>query len=678
MVSGFEEYLSGYPIPGEKAYAFVKTWYAPEMERPGCVWSHVLVIPNPDIANFNEFSELVPVFKRPQDAKIEGYTSQVELELGGFSPMQLSDVQGSDVESVIHALYNDQAEKPVIIPAIDARVFEGLILSIWSQQWPALRSSFRFSSGSLSARNYAGRPFDLQVVPFRLFRELQRDPSAFVIVTNAEQERVLNDVPTWVSAGSRDLRLGGGWFREFLKTYADNDAEIRSDYSKLGTLFTFFEKYPSGPEISELTRKVTDVFPEQEKGGALKYELYGPADAPDLRLPFLSEETRLLELANTSQWHSFNAIQLRVRARAKNLWDDNPAHGKMLLLGLLDASINNLGDEIVRGFSEAVSAAEACEIAQDRPGVLLAILIYNPRLVTTEQFWHCKLPVNTYYLMFDFLKTNMEVSPTSWIPYFIDGGAPEIAGALVERFARETVGVFMERALRGEERSSWIPEKDWRAALAGCQNELLAYVNSAPFADSVYALALLAGLLDAHRHELNFFGYTPWIKLVRTGIDIVFQFPNAEAAGFLLSFAFQHTENEALELIRSCFEFVHASARDDSSDPLSYRTWRSLEVDLPALSRSRNWDKCERLRQGLVRRFVSNSWPGEELFRCVSNPTTLRSTLYSFRDVRGGEEYITDLAEKALGGFLNATEPQVEVLRAAFRRNWRGDLKLDL
>jgi hypothetical protein len=38
MVEGFEEYVSGYPVPGEESYAVVKTWYAPEMERPGCVW----------------------------------------------------------------------------------------------------------------------------------------------------------------------------------------------------------------------------------------------------------------------------------------------------------------------------------------------------------------------------------------------------------------------------------------------------------------------------------------------------------------------------------------------------------------------------------------------------------------------------------------------------------------
>src|SRR5690242_16685500 len=61
-VEGFEEYVSGYPLVGENCYAVVKTWYAPEMERPGCVWSHVLLIANSDLSFIRDISVLVPLF----------------------------------------------------------------------------------------------------------------------------------------------------------------------------------------------------------------------------------------------------------------------------------------------------------------------------------------------------------------------------------------------------------------------------------------------------------------------------------------------------------------------------------------------------------------------------------------------------------------------------------------
>jgi hypothetical protein len=133
-----------------------------------------------------------------------------------------------------------------------------------------------------------------------------------------------------------------------------------------------------------------------------------------------------------------------------------------------------------------------------------------------------------------------------------------------------------------------------------------------------------------------------------------------------------------LQIIEPCFEHVHAAARDDGPDGLSYRTWKFLEFEVPSLSWTKNWDKCERLRQGLLEKFIHNSWPKEEFLRCVSRLTTLRSILYSCRSLRGGEEFIGGVAEAVFSGNLNATESQVEVLRGAFRRNRRGELRLDL
>ena len=44
MVPGFESYLTAYPLPRSSLVAFARTWTAPEMPRPGCVWTHTLLI----------------------------------------------------------------------------------------------------------------------------------------------------------------------------------------------------------------------------------------------------------------------------------------------------------------------------------------------------------------------------------------------------------------------------------------------------------------------------------------------------------------------------------------------------------------------------------------------------------------------------------------------------------
>ena len=41
---GYEMSFTGMPLPGTEYYGLFCTWLAPEMPRPGCVWSHVLLI----------------------------------------------------------------------------------------------------------------------------------------------------------------------------------------------------------------------------------------------------------------------------------------------------------------------------------------------------------------------------------------------------------------------------------------------------------------------------------------------------------------------------------------------------------------------------------------------------------------------------------------------------------
>ena len=58
-------YLTGYPLPEAGLYAFAKTWPAPEMPRPGCVWTHTLLIDFADLATIADLAGLVAAFRQP-------------------------------------------------------------------------------------------------------------------------------------------------------------------------------------------------------------------------------------------------------------------------------------------------------------------------------------------------------------------------------------------------------------------------------------------------------------------------------------------------------------------------------------------------------------------------------------------------------------------------------------
>ncbi len=63
---GLNGYLTGYPLSESGHYALARTWPAPELPRPGCVWTHTILIDFSDIPSLVRVDGLLKLFRRPQ------------------------------------------------------------------------------------------------------------------------------------------------------------------------------------------------------------------------------------------------------------------------------------------------------------------------------------------------------------------------------------------------------------------------------------------------------------------------------------------------------------------------------------------------------------------------------------------------------------------------------------
>lgn len=75
-----DAYMTFYPLDGGKKYAIAKSWYASEMERPGCVWTHTLIVDLNDIDRNFDFRVLKDYFKRPVKNDYEYYQRKIEID----------------------------------------------------------------------------------------------------------------------------------------------------------------------------------------------------------------------------------------------------------------------------------------------------------------------------------------------------------------------------------------------------------------------------------------------------------------------------------------------------------------------------------------------------------------------------------------------------------------------
>ncbi|HXJ38410.1 MAG TPA: hypothetical protein VNH18_03970, partial [Bryobacteraceae bacterium] len=538
MVDGFEEYVSGFPIPGMDSYAVAKTWYAPEMERPGCVWTHLIIVAASDLHQVKCLNQLMPYFRRPYERRPDGY--QTQLSVNAYDSEGASarpKLTGS--ARVISALYS-RPEEPVVIAAPDSRKYEDLVNALWSQQWPSFRAAFSFCTGSLANRASSGKSFDLQIMPYRVARECARSPNSASFIedlSNSDDDsKVADPNSSWEWAAARDLREGpAGLFRRFLWQYADTSVEARTAYQKLAAVYVrAVSVINTGTGIQEFARELRTQFPRAEQGRKLKKALYGgPEDSHAFLLPELMESERLHVLTSGAAAGAFNSDDFLVGSRIALLWRSDLAGARQLLLQLFDESPPHaLVVEALQGFADSISPEELCSTAQLRAAVVPTMVAMNPRLAAINDFWKCSLSLQVFDDVLDALKAHHEVSSVSfWMPAAIRAAPIGVVAPIFSRFGYEAVAAVLEYF---ERNSGETISEVWRSGLAAHQQDVLDWLNSRETQPSLDVLAIIAGIVEPESIRKSRWSITPWLDLANAD-NLHGYLQEGSAAAFLLA-----------------------------------------------------------------------------------------------------------------------------------------------
>jgi len=236
----FDTYVTAYPLHGAQVYALARTWYAREMPRPGCVWTHTLLVGVADFALVPDLSDLNKLFRRPagpDDAA--DYAEPLTVHVGSDVAEHGTPHGREFLGSTLAALYGMSA--PVVLVATNSTEHENLVWRIWSQQWPALRKVFSFSTGCLSIK---GESLDLLVVPPEVSRQA-RDSDGFSVVDPMALTPLAS---AWVAEVSDDLFHGGGSLREFLWRFGPALAPTRQSFHVLSEVYASRKHWSRGAD----------------------------------------------------------------------------------------------------------------------------------------------------------------------------------------------------------------------------------------------------------------------------------------------------------------------------------------------------------------------------------------------------------------------------------------------
>lgn len=154
----FQAYYSGYPLSDGEKYVISKTWYAGEMPRSGCVWTHSIIFHTEDISKIRNIEKLTGYFKRPYINKYKYYTEEIR-----FQDMEQRRIEYDEklLEYLVYTIYGSAVPRLVYFDNAHELIKE-LLYCI--QMMPIrLLSSFSFCTMSYEARMYHNRLFSYQI-----------------------------------------------------------------------------------------------------------------------------------------------------------------------------------------------------------------------------------------------------------------------------------------------------------------------------------------------------------------------------------------------------------------------------------------------------------------------------------------------------------------------------------
>lgn len=622
VASEGSSYLTGYPLAEGGMYALARTWSAPEMPRPGCVWTHTLFIDFPDLAAISAPSGLDKLFVRPDSSTWSSYSMPGTLDvLDGDEPeLRMPALEEDWLAAVLNGLYESSSSR--VVAKRDPGVpVDALALRIWDQQWPRLRRSFRFCTFTTKDRSTPGASFDLQVLPGSDVSSRARLPNTLEVSSMPYEAQ-----PDWLMTLMDDARRPNfGGLRDTLKRLG---ADILGGREAMPVFCSFHGLTSGSVSLTQLHRAIEMV----NKHGPLStsdlaraqiadHVLSNVQNADDMALDYLWDQWRHIDPARLKQ---------RLPIVAAPLW--RASQGRLL------AALRNADDDAkAGGAAQVLKAVPTDELLADWPErdvPLRELLQVRTDLVEVPAFWSV-----------------VDIrSPREFNDCDMTGMTDSAAVALVRGMVREPAMRAAVQVLGPLRVLNLVQSLSNSSESGGRELRWVSYCVEdasavAEFLSQVQtpAASLLLEIAGSAPPDSvpNRYGDDPWftallkLRQARGALPI-------RLAAYGFARALGRSSRNVAELLQMTFEQLHLEVSNSS---LYDDDWRLIEQRLPWVSEDKRWNRAARLRTAVASAFIERRLWARAFAWMAADNRVFVALMEEVADRWGGERFLKAVAE---------------------------------
>ena len=583
---GESSYLTAYPLQDCGYYVIAKTWYADEMRRPGCVWTHSLLIPFDMLNHLDDFKRVTKLFKRPSlEGSFDEYSRTIEYENKNYSACDYMPVSiDRKIEASVLRAFLKIGNNPVVFEAQkDNEAVDDAILAVMNTLPRQMLQHISWCTGTAYVRKLNGEPLTCQFVS-RTTNGVSSDVSA---VEEEWQIYVLDAIMRGDVNQGQLIRM----FSEDIKDSAENYIAI---VQTLYTLEDYFKRGKTNEErFKEVLGVVSKSFPDKEKGMVIKKLLVNKTFTDR----YCKNYMYFLSFATLSVDEAFDVAETGLVER----WEGFLSRERSLYLSLLgdickSGQANGWGVEKMKESVGILSSDEVTEMIKNDFHLFSSIALLNPELLNripwkelSNQEIELVLPM--------ILDERTQSIFRGWEYLFtilLDNGV-EISSELAKEFfsrSKKATGLLLDFINRDPSR--------YVNYVLGIQlkhktDDVLTWLGNVDLITDNVAYAVINAVNERSSLVVN-----RGAKIWRPFLGLQFHNLNAKVYAYLFALSFNWPiDSDALELMRMAFYPLYTLL---ANKQLGYSNWSHIAPFMESVMLWDEWDNCKKMRKTVVKR----------------------------------------------------------------------------
>lgn len=589
-------YITTYPLLDGRHYVVAKSWYADDMERPGCVWTHSLIL---DLNNLDEkfdFRSLMRLFKRPIKGDYSSYSDVIR-----YTAFPLSGVTKTFQEDVLVWLYSNLIENkgPMVYRVEqDSSYYQGLILLLLQYLPLGFCKNVVLCSGSAYGRKSSMVEYTLQFAT-------SVGTSLFTVVKDSKNE--IDGVCEGIRSICETMIKDASDTSEVLRVFSSDIGSSPLKLCTTGTLLKYLDNAiaQSGekPSFSEIVKLMVEAFPSMYEGINVK-TTFCKKSVSNL---FSPELVVLADLATciSDKFLNYDAIEYHQRVADLKNSEGVDAYAKYILSLLESDSINSAGEYQLKNSSEYLQAGEYYYLANNYWSVYMSLVIANPNILRYS-FWvdlpeghfasaydlfrkYCFQDFDNWGKLFQIVLYRHHTIDTSLMECFVKN-IPNFVWEVME-YLNHSVAYQLDPLVKRYCTDKSFQVLEWLRE----QKEL-----------TMPTARFIVENLSPYETNIKAYGSNIWTSLYNCN-----QYETLQYFTFMYILGHNWSDNIGLKYLKRSFFQLHQALATDS---LPIYLWTKLEPYTAPLRWYNEWDKCKKLRKGIVKYLKSSGYSKDVLF----------------------------------------------------------------